>query len=897
MSSENALEVKVPDNIENEHNIKTENVNKIKSIPPDLVASINKIKSEEQLIDEDNIMLTLEALNSPSDDTSRKMSNLEEKKRQLIEIPTDKKTSTAIVKTNTNGSDTNSNVNKIKPAPRLLNKEVAAKNNATKRLNNKFNSAKPINSNEDLVAILEGKNPNDSETEEYQLLDLMQNEDDHNVENINETSEDKSSVVTLMTKEEERKIALAQMSNFSSKKAKNLQTRKIKSPATTTELVTLLASDWSDGEKDPDIEYNKKEKIKTVPTKKAVIKKDNIKSETIDIITSTTAPTSVTSSSNVTISTITSTGIVPFKRSRIIKKKIIWDPDAPETQFSYASLIKKTTPKQDNKKIVAIKKTVETVSKKIEKSAALSPTSTTPIIKIEASNSSSPIKGKKITASQPLVKVAPVEPTKVLNGKKRKASTTTNTISTTTGTGVVTNSEQKSHSPVKVISSIEIKSNTPKIAKVDKTVEPELHPVPAPEKPTKKENVITTGKKRGPNKTKPSTASTSWDYVYKQQTEDAMIIRRRSNSSYSSTTSPRRLSLEQQIPATSIKKTTAGIKTGVKRKQDNFQFAKPENKKNGRGENNLSNNSIVVDIKKQPGRKSSRTSSTIADVIEAENITSSSIPTTCTTQPELIDKNSSEITVKKIGKIGQIILNPRETKVKNCFSSMLMNKIISHLDALEKDNNCKIVVISSKTENFCQGIDISSLIGTTVDKRKLAAQDLSKSLKNFIESLASFPKPLVASVSGSLKNLGVTILPLFDIVICSEKTSFETTYTKIGQIPEGYCILSKFNLITHSSIKKMLYLCEKLNATDAYQSDLITKLTQSDKVDDEAIEIAKKMSLLSHQTYSTMKAQRKRIDFTELSKLLDEEQKLLIQHWISAECQEKFKEYIKNEQW
>lgn len=41
--------------------------------------------------------------------------------------------------------------------------------------------------------------------------------------------------------------------------------------------------------------------------------------------------------------------ITPFKRTRVIKRKIIWDPDAPETQFSYASLIQpknKTSPNQ-----------------------------------------------------------------------------------------------------------------------------------------------------------------------------------------------------------------------------------------------------------------------------------------------------------------------------------------------------------------------------------------------------------------------------------------------------------------------------------------------------------------------------------------------------------------------
>ena len=45
----------------------------------------------------------------------------------------------------------------------------------------------------------------------------------------------------------------------------------------------------------------------------------------------------------------------------------------------------------------------------------------------------------------------------------------------------------------------------------------------------------------------------------------------------------------------------------------------------------------------------------------------------------------------------------------------------------------------------------------------------------------------------------------------------------------------------------MLYICEKLTAVEASQIGLVTKLTQPNKVEDEAIGIAKKMCLLPQQ--------------------------------------------------
>lgn len=49
-------------------------------------------------------------------------------------------------------------------------------------------------------------------------------------------------------------------------------------------------------------------------------------------------------------------------------------------------------------------------------------------------------------------------------------------------------------------------------------------------------------------------------------------------------------------------------------------------------------------------------------------------------------------------------------------------------------------------------------------------------------------------------NLGVVQLALFDIVIASDKSTFETPYVKMGQVPEGYCIWHSMNKIRGSFV-------------------------------------------------------------------------------------------------
>ena len=122
------------------------------------------------------------------------------------------------------------------------------------------------------------------------------------------------------------------------------------------------------------------------------------------------------------------------------------------------------------------------------------------------------------------------------------------------------------------------------------------------------------------------------------------------------------------------KAATAG--GAIKRKQD-FQFAKPENKKNGAPptddiENNLRSNSIAVDIKKPSPRKSARTPTNQPETIEVQK-TVTPVPVPIVVIPmqvlnESNEKHSSDIIVKKMGKIAQIILNSRDNKLKDCFN-------------------------------------------------------------------------------------------------------------------------------------------------------------------------------------------------------------------------------------
>lgn len=150
-----------------------------------------------------------------------------------------------------------------------------------------------------------------------------------------------------------------------------------------------------------------------------------------------------------------------------------------------------------------------------------------------------------------------------------------------------------------------------------------------------------------------------------------------------------------------------------------------------------------------------------------------------------------------------------------------MNAVTKSLIELDADAACKVVLISSSRDSFCNGLDYSKLVQATVEKRKSTSAELSLAVRwvryhyctlkvlkcflvlrnsDFIHTLATFKKTLIAGVTGQAIGIGVTILPLFDLVFASESSTFETPYGRIGQVPEACTAFSLSNKVNQTLV-------------------------------------------------------------------------------------------------
>ncbi|XP_055378402.1 uncharacterized protein LOC129610077 [Condylostylus longicornis] len=814
--------------------------------------------------DDERIILTLESLHYSTESTES-AKKLQENQKALEKLDkllqTNNITRKKIAKSGNGGKNSNASLVTVKTvsekkAPRILNATLAKSPNPdSKRLLN--NIGKSIPSEADLLAILEGNNQ-DEETEV-------------DVKVIEDTGNKKTVTTVLLSKNQELKIAADQMkeisrkSNFKLNMGNTTNTNEVTS--STNELINAIVSEWSDNEREISEE---KIEMTLIPKQglKQNIKKRKLEPKVVVVSAPANSNEDQVEVENIDIKVEKpelTTGIAPFKRSRIIKKKIIWDPDAPETQFSYASLIKPKT-KQNTTKRVASKGAVTGSVNKLENRSFTK----------KATEKKTTLSGRKRKE---------VSPDKLGNDKLEEA--------------------------LNEILSEEIDSTIK-----SSTKDSVISPVKSKEIPQAKKPRMTKAKQAG-------STSSSWDYINKGRSDEMMIIRRRS-SSYSSTASQRRVSgeLQQQLQRNSSpksikisKKVTAEqLKAfATKKRKQEIQLKKVTATTIENSENSVKVLPVVKKLSIAETKKLAPPSPTLQPTsvtkklnkqMSASDADKVLVSSSTNLKPQKVEKKiikvsedkpkpEIEVILKRSDSVVNFIIDLKTDNATNTFNIEFIKKFVSTLEHLKKDNTCKIVVVTSKGAHFCQGIDFSCLVTPSLEKRKVIANELAKNVKLLFEALINFNKPIIAAVGGLVSNLGVTMLPLFDFVFASDKCAFEMTYSKIGQIPEGNCILNTINMDKKYKMK-LIYLAEKLTASEALSAGLLSVIFPVQRFEAEAINTATKMASLSQQAYKSMKQSCIKTFTNEtFTRLFEEEFKCLVDHYISAECQEKFKELMK----
>ncbi|XP_052585206.1 enoyl-CoA delta isomerase 2-like [Peromyscus californicus insignis] len=181
---------------------------------------------------------------------------------------------------------------------------------------------------------------------------------------------------------------------------------------------------------------------------------------------------------------------------------------------------------------------------------------------------------------------------------------------------------------------------------------------------------------------------------------------------------------------------------------------------------------------------------------------------------------SKDIVVTSEDGIMKIVFN-RPTK-KNAITLQMYQEIMLALKNASTDNSA-ITVFTGTGDYYCSGNDLTNLINATGEIQEAAIKS-AMALREFVSCFIEFPKPLVAVVNGPAVGIAVTLLGLFDAVYASDKATFHTPFSHLGQSPEACSSYTFPKIMGSAKATEMLLFGKKLSAREAWAQGLVTEV-------------------------------------------------------------------------
>lgn len=176
----------------------------------------------------------------------------------------------------------------------------------------------------------------------------------------------------------------------------------------------------------------------------------------------------------------------------------------------------------------------------------------------------------------------------------------------------------------------------------------------------------------------------------------------------------------------------------------------------------------------------------------------------------------------------------------NSLGQAMRELFLEQLDALEKDLDLRVIVITGRGRAFCSGDDLK-------EKRETARSQvddggLSSNLSGFAELLGrveSFRAPIIAAINGWCVGGGLELAVCCDIRIASRDAQFVCAGVNVGLMASAYRLP---RLIGVARAKAMLLTGLTHDAETVERFGLVTDLYKSEDLLDAAVTLANRIA-------------------------------------------------------
>ncbi len=203
--------------------------------------------------------------------------------------------------------------------------------------------------------------------------------------------------------------------------------------------------------------------------------------------------------------------------------------------------------------------------------------------------------------------------------------------------------------------------------------------------------------------------------------------------------------------------------------------------------------------------------------------------------------------------VGQtLVLTLSNPEYRNALGPEMYSAGIEALNAAESNHDVRSVVITGEGPNFSAGGNLNRLLNNRHLPPEHQAQSID-SLHGWLETIATFPKPVLAAVEGAAAGAGFSLALACDFLVAASNSVFVMAYSNVALSPDGGGSWQLAKAVPRALVNQWLMLGEKISAEQLLAHGLINQIAAPGNALEIALALAERLNQRAPNALSSIK--------------------------------------------
>jgi enoyl-CoA hydratase/carnithine racemase len=208
--------------------------------------------------------------------------------------------------------------------------------------------------------------------------------------------------------------------------------------------------------------------------------------------------------------------------------------------------------------------------------------------------------------------------------------------------------------------------------------------------------------------------------------------------------------------------------------------------------------------------------------------------------------------LKSTSEGGTLILTLSNPEFKNALGPQIYAAGVEALNAAENNPEIRSVVITGEGALFCAGGNLQRLQTNRREPPEVQAESID-GLHNWIDSIRTYPKPVIAAVEGAAAGAGFSLALACDFVVAADNAVFVMSYSTVALSPDGGASWSLARALPRALASELLMCGERIGAQRLHELGLVNRVTAAGDALAQALQLAAQLNARAPNVLASLK--------------------------------------------